>query len=80
MAYVLVFGTPLIRVAVPQKHPWLVEKVEPRLGRRERWFQRGGFAVHIWRRMKQLPEVGVSETVARAWRKLRLVMALRRPA
>ena len=80
MAYVLVFGTPSTQALAPRKHPWLIEKAEPRLDRRKRWLRRGGFAVHVWRRLKQVPEVGVSETVARAWRKLRLVMTSRRSA
>ena len=79
MAYVLVFGTPSTRAPVPRKHPWLVKKAELRLDRRKRWLRRGGFAVHAWRRLKQIPEVGASETVARAWRKVRLLMTSRRP-
>ena len=70
LAYVLVFGTPSTKALIPRKHPWLVKKAEPRLERRRRWLRRGGLALHVWRRLKQLPEVGLLETTARVWRKM----------
>ena len=80
MAYVLVFGTPSTRAAIPIKHSWLLEKAEPRLERRRQWLRRGGFAIHAWRRLKQLPEVGMSETATRIWRKMRLTMLRSTPS
>ena len=71
MAYVLIFGTPPVKATVPRYHPWLQDKAEPRLQRRSRWLRRGGFAVHAWRRFKQLPQIGVPEMARRVVGKLR---------
>ena len=77
MAYVLVFGTPPVKAITPRQHPWLQDKVEPRLQRRRRWLHRGGFVVHAWRRFKQLPEIGVAEMARRVVGKLRAAIANR---
>ena len=65
MAYVLVFGTPAKKAAVPVHHAWLKDKLEPRAERRQQWLRRGGIAIHVWRRFKQLPEIGLVEMANR---------------
>ncbi|MGI4745855.1 MAG: phytanoyl-CoA dioxygenase family protein [Janthinobacterium lividum] len=65
MAYVLVFGTPVKKPAVPVHHAWLKNKIEPRAERRQQWLRRGGIAIHVWRRFKQIPEIGILEMTNR---------------
>ena len=71
LAYVLVFGLPLQRATPPRDHYWLVNKKEPRYERRRQWMRRGGYLVHAFRRISQIPQVGWRETVMRALLKAR---------
>ena len=64
-AYVLVFGAPPIKLPAPYRHEWLQNKREARLRRRRAWFLRGGLIVHGWRRLRQIPQIGLQEFVRR---------------
>jgi len=70
-AYVLVFGVPARKAAaaVPP-YPWLQNRKERRLDRRRQWMQSGGYLVHLARRLRQLPQLGMRETGRRALEKL----------
>jgi Phytanoyl-CoA dioxygenase (PhyH) len=70
LAYVLVFGLPLQRAAHPRDHYWLADKKEPREQRRRRWMRHGGYFVHVYRRISQIPQIGWRETSMRAFLKM----------
>ena len=70
LAYVLVFGLPLQKAAQPRDHYWLANKKEPREERRQRWMRRGGYVVHVCRRISQIPQIGWREVSMRAFMKI----------
>lgn len=70
LAYVLVFGLPLQKAAQPRNHYWLANKNEPRIERRRRWMRQGGYLVHAYRRISQLPQLGWREMAMRALMKI----------
>jgi hypothetical protein len=66
LAYVLVFGLPLQKAAQPRDHYWLANKNEARSERRRRWMRHGGYLVHAFRRISQIPQLGWRELSMRA--------------
>jgi Phytanoyl-CoA dioxygenase (PhyH) len=66
LAYVLVFGLPMQKAARARDHYWLANKNEPRYERRRQWMRHGGYLVHAFRRVSQIPQVGWRETAMRA--------------
>ena len=70
LAYVLVFGLPARRTSAAPVYPWLQGRNEPRLHRRREWMRSGGYLVHLARRLRQMPQLGVRETGRRVLEKL----------
>ena len=70
LAYALVFGVPLQKAAHPRDHYWLANKKEPREERRRSWMRRGGYLVHVCRRINQIPQIGWRETSMRVFLKV----------
>jgi hypothetical protein len=68
--YVLVFGTPPTRLREPYYFEWLQGKQEARLYRRRAWLLRGGWFAHGWRRLKQMRQIGIRESLRRLREKL----------
>jgi ectoine hydroxylase-related dioxygenase (phytanoyl-CoA dioxygenase family) len=64
-AYVLVFHGPAVSTGAREERPWLIGKSTPRMKRRRQWMRRTGLFVHGWRRIIQIKQIGLRETLYR---------------